>query len=837
MTLQELPPGQTGLTTEEVKRRLAVYGPNQLVPEKRQHWLVTWAVRLGADPMVVLLGIAATTYFLLQEYVDAVITLLAIIPVFLVGLVLQARAERTLQQLKRLTTPSAAVWRDGNRRTVPADQIVPGDLVQIQEGAIIPADGELVAGSQVIVDEATLTGESQPVEKDAAEGPAARQVFAGTTVLAGRGIVRVTVTGPRTRYGAISTLVATIKQPPTPFQRLIHRLTRQLGVIAVVICAAVTGLELVRTGDWGAAIVAGVSLAMAALPEEFPVVYTLYLTLGAWRLARHRALVRNLPSVETLGATSVICSDKTGTLTLGRLAVAAVSADSTIVRAGEQLPETTRALLEGAVLASEPGPFDPLEQAILRFALAQGVAVASLHAGTLVRDYPFDRVQNYMSHVWQHDDTLGIYAKGALEGILNVTRAPEKVREWAVTVNEELASQGIRVIAVAGGRLATTRGNREEDEMALHFLGLIGVSDPLRTGVAEALEECRSAGIRVIMITGDHPLTAHAVAEALNLPHEADPAIVTGADLDAADDEELAKLVRHVNIFARTRPDQKYSLVRALRATGEVVAMTGDGVNDAPALREADIGIAMGERGTEVARAAATLVLLDDNFATIVAAIRDGRRIFENLQRVFSYLIAFHIPILLAAIVIPLTSSPLFLLPVHLVLLEIFLHPVVALVFENEPASPDVMRRPPRRPDAPLIQARHLVRPLATGLTLFGGVLVLFLVSLARGGTDLDARALALTALIVGQFLLVLSERSPREPVWRSHVGKNPALLVTAVAVLLGLIAMHAVPFAATVLKITPLPVPALALAVAVAFATTMWVELWKVARLGRADR
>ena len=830
----EPPPNEPGLTSAEASARLAEVGPNQIVPQSRGPNVLVWLLRPLVDPMVALLLAASATYIALGDYPDAIVTLIAVLPITLVSLVLEVRAERTLEQLKRLTAATAVVWRDGRRQVVPADMLVPGDLVALQEGDLIPADGRLVAGAQLMVDESALTGESQPAVKDAVGDSDARPVFAGTMLLSGRGIARLTATGRRTRYGQIGTLVAEIRQPPTPLQRLIRRLVGQLAVVAVVVCVGLVALELVRGAGWGAAVIAGISLAIAAIPEEFPMVFTLYLTLGAWRLARDHALIRRLAGVETLGATTVICSDKTGTLTLGHLEVTALATADGTIATDAVLSPTARGVLEAAVLACEPGPFDPLEQAILRYAATHDVDVATFHGSVLLHDYPFDPVDKYMAHVWHHNAVTSIAAKGAVEGILARSNAPAAVRQQALAANAQLAGAGMRVIAVAGGTLAVAKGDRGVDEAALQFLGLVAFADPLRPGVTEALADCRGAGIRVVMITGDHPITAQAVAEALGLSDHGTATVATGDQLDAADEATLASLVQHATIFARTRPEQKYRLVRALRAQGEVVAMTGDGINDAPALREADIGVAMGQRGTEVARAAATLVLLDDNFATIVGAVRDGRRIFQNLQRAFTYLIAFHTPLLLAALVIPLVGAPLLLLPIHLVWLELIVHPTASLVFEADPPDPDLMHRPPRRPDAGLLARTEVLRTLTEGLVLFGGVLAIYLLALARDIPEPEARAMGLATLILGQVMLVLVERAPTTPVWWFGQRMNRLLPIVLGATIVSLLAVLYLPPLAALLKVAPLSLSAWGIVVAAVLVTTLWREPFKVLRACR---
>jgi P-type Ca2+ transporter type 2C len=777
------------------------------------------------DPMVVLLLVAAPTYLALHDIADAAVVFAAMVPIVAIDLALQARAENALEALKRLSARTAVVQRDGLQVTVPSEEVVPGDLAILKEGDIVPADGTLLVGSNVQVDESALTGESQPVAKDASGTHAETEILAGTTVLSGRGEARIERTGSNSRYGQIGELVARIRPTPTPLERVISRLVRKLAVVALVFCSAVVAVLVWRGDGWGQALIAGVALGIAAVPEEFPMVFTLYLALGAWRLARDHALVRRLSGVETLGSTTVIATDKTGTLTLGHQEVAGLVAAGVFVPSGEPLDPAGMSLLTSAVLACEPDPFDPLEQAILRFATGQGLDVSGLQGGTLVSDFPFDPAVKYMTHLWRLDGRYLICAKGAIEGILGRSAAPSETRRSAGEANRLLASQGMRVLAVAAGELPEPTENRARAELALRFAGLVAFNDPVRPGVADALRECDEAGIRVIMITGDHPETAHAVADGLGLPHSHDDEIVLGDDLDAASDEEVTDRVRHANLFARTRPEHKYRLVRALRAQGQVVAMTGDGINDAPALREADIGVAMGRRGTEVAREAATMVLLDDDFTTIVAAVRDGRRIFDNLRRAFSYLIAFHVPLLLGAFLVPLLGRPLLLLPVHLVFLELVLHPTISLVFENDPPDRDLMRRPPRPAHAGLLSHGGWVRPLALGLTLTAGVLILYLVRLSQGATATQARTPAFAALLLGQTLLVLVERSPDAPVWRAGLRGNRAMIgVLGSIVALTLIAIY-VPAVAGFMKLAPLSAGGLGLSLAVAAGTTLWME------------
>ncbi|MGB8859285.1 MAG: cation-transporting P-type ATPase [Ilumatobacteraceae bacterium] len=821
-----------GLTRDEAALRLARDGPNRVVPEERGRRLKRLLGPL-ADPMVGLLLIAAPTYFAIGETTDAIVALVALGPIAGVGWLLESRAERTLERLQQMTAPTARVWRDGVQCELPTEEIVVVDVVVLHEGDVVPADGAVVELTQLLVDESALTGESLPVSKSVSDSPDGGSVWAGTTVLSGRATMQVTTVGAATRYGRIGALLSTVRPPKTPLQQGLARLVRSLAVVAAVFCAAAMGAELAHGNGWGQAVIAGVSLAIAAIPEEFSMVYTLYLALGAWRLAQQRALVRRLPSVETLGSTTVICTDKTGTLTHGRLAVAGLWTPDGSSHVGAVLAPAQAALLESAVLACEPRPFDPLDVAIVAYAAAHGLATTHLHGADLVTDWPFDTADKYLTHVWRFDEgPCRVAAKGSIEGVLLHAEAPDAVRAAAARANEEFAAEGMRVIAVGGCATEAPTDDRPTDERCLQLRGLVAFSDPIREGVADALAQCREAGVRVIMITGDHPATAHAIAEGLGLPHETEDGdlIATGEDLDAADDAQLATLVATANVFARTRPEQKHLLVQALRAKGAVVAMTGDGINDAPALREADIGVAMGERGTAVAREASSLILVDDNFATIVGAVRNGRRIFDNLTRAFAYLIAFHPPLLFGALVMPLLGQPLLLLPVHLVLLELLLHPIVSLVFQADPADSDVMQRAPRAVGDAL-RLRSMWRPYAVGFVLAAGLISEYLVALAADWPVGQARALGFATLLASQPFLILTMRSPDRPLWRS--GRPWTRTLSVVVVLMAAITVavvHVGPLA-RLLRLEPFAPVWWLVMVAVAALATSWAEPLKRGR------
>jgi Ca2+-transporting ATPase len=746
-----------GLTTREAQDRLARHGPNRLVGRERAAWLKEVASLL-LDPMAIMLVLAATVYLLLGEHRDAVVMLVALVPVIGVDVFLEARSRSALKKLAQSVAPRARVIRDGRETTVDTAALVPGDLLVLREGDFIHADGVVRAAANLAIDESSLTGESEPQSKRAVpagaagEAPAEARFYAGSVVLAGQGLGEIAATGHATRFGELARLVAEADTSRTPLQRRVGDLVKKLAIVAGAVSLAVVALGRLRGLAWGQALLGGISIAMSAAPEEFPLVFTLFLSVGAWRLSKRGVLVRRLASVETLGSTTIICTDKTGTLTQGQFVL-----DRIVALGGS----TERELLETAVLACEVPPSDPMEKAIHAFATAEGISPQALIARwTLCRDYDFDPVGKHMSHVWTAAGgprAMRIAAKGALEGILEHASFTAADRAAIEDAHGRLASQGIRVLAVAGRRASVLGAARQDDERDLTVLGLLGFRDPLRPEVPAAVRECQAAGVRIKVVTGDHALTAHAVTESAGIIHR-DDAIVTGEQLAAASEAERRRLIVEANILSRISPAQKHLIVEALRREGEIVAMTGDGINDAPALRRADIGVSMGKRGTDVARAAADLVLLDDDFASIVAAVAAGRKIFLDIQRAFLYLIAFHIPVVGLALLPPALGLPLLLMPVHLVWLELVVHPVSALLFQGDPPPDDLMRRPPRHPRAPMLPGRAVAHSAASGALLTVAVFVIYAATLRRGPAQ--ARSLALATLILGYQVLALVERA-----------------------------------------------------------------------------
>jgi Ca2+-transporting ATPase len=817
MGSREVPAGLQGLTSAEAAERLQRFGPNRLVKRERLAGLKR-LLSLLADPMAIMLAAASLLYFLLGDVSDGVVMAIALVPVLGVDVFLEARSHAALAKLAAAVAPLAQVVRDGAWKTVPTADLVPGDLLALQEGDVVHADAVVRWAANLAMDESSLTGESEPQARRASEGAGEpgpeQQVFAGSLVLAGHGFAEVRATGASTRFGHIAALVAGADASLTPLQRRTGKLVKLLSIAAGGVAVGVFVLALVRGEPWQQALLGAISLAMAAIPEEYPLVLTLFLSVGAWRLGRKGVLVRRLASVETLGSTTVICTDKTGTLTAGHFEL-----DEVVCLDPARSEE---AVLEHAVLASEPAPQDPMERAIDVRAAAAGVEPASVRAAwRLTADHDFDPIGKHMSHGWTSADGARavVAAKGALEGILEHCRVTPEERQRAEAENERLAGAGMRVLAVAVKELPSLALARERDEAGLRLVGLLGYRDPLRPEVKAAVAECRAAGIRVVMITGDHALTARAIADAAGIPHETP--VVTGDELAQLSKERFDERVRTASLFARITPPQKHAIVGTLKAAGEVVAMTGDGINDAPALRLSDIGVAMGKRGTEVARAAADLVLLEDDFASIVATVREGRHIFVNIQAAFLYILAFHLPIVGLAFAAPLLGLPLLLLPVHLVWLELIIHPVSAVVFQAEDAPAGLMQRPPRGPREPLLPRSAMLRSVAVGAVLTAGALWLYASQQARG--EDAARSIAWAALLIGYQVLVLVEwgalradrtrRLPHKPlVWAIWAACGASLPVALF-----------VPPLARALHLVTLDAEGWGLAFAVGLGTTAW--------------
>jgi Ca2+-transporting ATPase len=768
--------------------------------------------------MTALMAVAAGLYLALGDLREAIFLTGSVALVVVITLVQERRTERAVTALRDLTAPRALVVRDGAPLRIAARDVVVGDVVVVAEGDRVPADATLLEAHNVRVDESLLTGEAVPVTKLAEGEEHTRVLRAGTLVVAGRGVAEVVATGAASEIGRIGKALATLEPEDTPLQAEIARLVRWLGTVAVLVCIAVAVFVGLRSGAWLEGALAGIALAIGMLPEELPLVLTVFLALGSFRLSRERVLARRLPAVEALGATTILCVDKTGTLTQNHMRIAHLFVDrddggevayDVTVGDAAALPEDVHALVEHGVLASQRDPFDPMEIAFHELARRTLEGTEHLHADwALERAYPLTPQLLSIAHVWQPTGEEAapervwiVAAKGAPESIIDLCHLEPARAARVLARAEEIASRGLRVLGVACARFTPSNPlPPEQHDFAFELVGLVGLEDPVRPEVPDAVRRCRQAGMRVLMITGDHVRTALAIAREVG---DLDPEVLTGADVEAASDQELRERLARASIVARARPEHKLRIVQALTAAGEVVAMTGDGVNDAPALRAAHIGVAMGGRGTDVAREAAGLVLTDDRFESIVSAVRMGRRIFDNIQRASLYIVAIHVAIVLVALVPPILGWPSVLTPLHIVFLELVIDPACSIVFEAEPEEPDVMRRPPRPPRMPVVQLGNALRAALGGLAL--GLATLGVVALARGDRSDDAaRSLGFITLVVGNLALILANRSLDRWMLREIFVPSRAFAVLATATL-GLLAICVlVPFARSLFAFAP---------------------------------
>jgi len=737
-----------GLDAAEAARRLAADGPN-LLSADRTRPVALIALSAMREPMFLLLAAASALYLALGDLSEGLLLAAAGVVTVALVVVQEARSEAALKALRRLADPVVRVVRDGRARAIAAQDLVRGDIVLLAEGQRAPADGALLGSDILQIDESALTGESVAVIRSGTpsppDGALSDRVLAGTLVVAGHGVVRVDATGPRTALGRIGASLSTIGEGRTPLQKSTGRIVIWIGAMALVFAVVVALAYGLLRGLWIEGALAGITIAIALIPEEFPVVLSVFLSLGAWRLAQHQVLVRRAAAIEALGGATMLCVDKTGTLTENRMAVAALWSPQGEGRPDDKaLAPALRALLDTAVHASSPQPTDPMD-----LALAARAPPATERPEQV---WPLATHRLAVVQTWRTAERRRTAAKGSPEAVFALCRMTAPEATAARSALERLASGGLRVLAVA--EAAHDAAVATPEALDFEFRGLVGFLDPVASDVPAALEIARAAGINVAMITGDYPATALKIASDAGIDVSA--GLMTGAEIADLTEAALAERIRDVRVFARVQPGQKLALVRAFQANGAVVAMTGDGVNDAPALEAADIGIAMGGRGTDVAREAADLVLLDDRFGSILGAVRLGRRIFTNLRRALVYVTAIHVPIAGLALLPILLGAPPLLFPIHVVLLELVIDPVCSLAFEAEPSEADAMRRPPRPQQKSLFGLMEIVTGLVRGLPILAAVLALYLVVLPTAG-EAVARSVAYVALAVGNLALALA--------------------------------------------------------------------------------
>jgi P-type Ca2+ transporter type 2C len=777
----------TGLSETEAAARLKREGANELPQEQRRTSLRILRDVLR-EPMFALLLGAAVIYLVIGELLDAIVLIGFATTSVSIALIQEARTERILESLRDLSSPRALVIRGGIEGRIPGRAVVRGDIVVLAEGDRVPADATVLAAQDLQADESLLTGESVPVRKTEKEGtekaPAPGGddlpfVYAGSLIVRGHGLAEVTATGPRSQLGRIGLAIARIETEPPRLRAQTQRLVARFAVISLSVSAVATILYGFLRGSWLEAALSGIALSMSMLPEEFPLVLTVFMVAGAWRISHARVLTRRIAAIETLGAATVLCTDKTGTLTENCMVIAElrVGAERWVSAEPRALSESFRVLLQFGVLASLPSAIDPMDKAF--HALAEEQLQRHDTPGaerTLKWEYGLQPDLLAVTQIWDDpaQDRLIAAAKGAPEAIAELCRLEAGERADLQSALDAMSEQGIRVLAVARTTLLLgTERPASPRDIPFEFLGLVGLADPLRSSVPAAVEECHAAGIKIVMITGDYAKTASAIAVQAGI---ALGTTMTGGEIAALDEAELRNRVVGTGVFARILPEQKLRIVEALKANGEIVAMTGDGVNDAPSLKAAHIGIAMGGRGTDVAREAADLVLLDDDFAAIVTAVRLGRRIYDNLRKSMAYIIAVHVPIAGLALIPLLFGLPLVFLPLHIAFLEMVIDPICSIAFEAEPAERDVMRRPPRDPQAPLFTISFIAWSLLQGVVVLAVVAGLFVAALRSGLPEADVRALAFAALVATNAGLVLVNRSESRSLLAAFRQRNPAL-------------------------------------------------------------
>jgi len=829
MQSDTLPPAsRRGLTEADAQARLRTTGFNELPrPERRTPFRIVGEVL--REPMLALLLGGGLVYLLLGDLKEAIILLAFATMSVVITVVQEARTERVLEALRDLTSPRALVIRDGERRRIAGREVVPGDLVVLAEGDRVPADAVLVECRDLQTDESLLTGESVPVRKvEIAEGEVsgARRpggddlphVFSGSLVVSGAGIGEVTATGATSEIGRIGQSLSSLELEPPRLRAQTRRLVRVFALVGAGVSVAAVLLYGLLRGSWLDAVLGGIALGMSMLPEEFPVVLTVFMAMGAWRISRARVLTRRAAAIETLGSATVLCTDKTGTLTENRMSIAELrlttgEAFAPRATAGAPLPESFHDLVEFGLLASARDPFDPMEKAFHDLAGQQLKGTEHVHGAdwTLVQAYGLSRELLAMSHAWQAPGgrpDFVIAAKGAPEAIGALCHLDAPALAALTGSVDAMAAEGLRVLGVARASFTGAQLPGSQHDFPFEWVGLVGLADPLRASVPAAVVECRTAGIRVLMITGDYPATARAIARQAGLDAED---VISGQEIETLDDGALAARVRTATVFARVMPEQKLRIVNALKANGEIVAMTGDGVNDAPSLKAAHIGIAMGGRGTDVAREASSIVLLDDDFGSIVASVRLGRRIYDNLRKAMGFIFAVHVPIAGLALLPLVFDYPILFGPMHIAFLEMVIDPVCSLVFEAETEEDDVMRRRPRSPDEPLFSGTLIGWSLLQGATALVLVAGIFIVAQMRGMPEAEVRALTFVSLVLTIVGLIFVNRSFSTSMVAAFARPNAALAWVLPAVGLMLAVTLVWPFASDLFRFGPLHLPDLA--------------------------
>jgi len=837
----------TGLSQVEADKKLKEEGFNEL-PSSKKRSMFKIAFEVIKEPMFLLLVSCGIIYLIIGEPKDAIMLLAFVFVIMGITVYQEGKTENALEALRDLSSPRALVIRDGIKKRIAGREVARGDVVILSEGDRVPADGVLLWGRNLTADESLLTGESISVRKNPTFEPAQTMkmgkpggddlpfVYSGTLIVQGQGIALIKETASSTEIGKIGRALEIIKPEETLLQKETGKLVKTIFLTALTLFAAVILIYGLTRGNWLEGVLSGITLTMALLPEEFPVVLTIFLALGAWRISHKQVLTRKMAAVETLGAIQVLCSDKTGTITQNKMSIKQIYARGKFYNFKDNpdnpIPEDFHELIEFAILSSKKDPFDPMEKSLQDLGKDKLANTEHLHEKwTLREEYPLSKKLLALSHVWrspQGKDYI-ISAKGAPEAIFELCHLDENTIDSLCKKVNIMAEDGLRVLGVAKSYFHEEKDLPDgQHDFNFEFIGLIGLEDPIRPAVPDAIKMCYEAGIQVVMITGDYPKTAQNIAKQIRLKNPEN--VITGAELEQMEIERLREKVKTVNIFARVVPEQKLLLINAFKSNGQIVAMTGDGVNDAPSLKSANIGIAMGERGTDVAREASDMVLLDDDFSSIVAAVRSGRKIFDNLKKAMAYIVSVHIPIAgLALLPAILGWKDLVLLPVHIVFLELVIDPSCSVVFEAEKEETDLMKRKPRDPKEPLFGKKALFISVTQGLTSLVMVLAMFFAARAIGHSWEEARTLTFMTLIISNLCLILTNLNWSKSIIFSLKNQNKSLgfVISGALIFLGLVIY--VPALRNAFHFAPVHLTDFLLAASGGVISILWFELLKL--------
>lgn len=831
-----------GLSNKEAEQKISKEGYNEL-PSSKPKNVFNIAFGVVKEPMFILLVACGSLYMLLGDIQEGIMLLGFVFFVMGIEFYQEKKTEKALDALKDLASPRALVLREGKTIRIAGRDVVTDDIIILQEGDRVPADAVVLDCVNLMADESLLTGESVSVRKRIVKdgeqafipgGDDIPYVYSGSMIVQGNGIVRVTATAMNTEIGKIGKALESIVEEPTQLKREMGTLVKRLTIIGVTLCFVVIGVYYLTRGDLINGFLAGITLAMAMLPEEFPVVLTIFLALGAWRISKRNVLTRKPAAIETLGSATVLCTDKTGTLTQNKMTVTKLYNGKDIFEIVEDhhFPELFHEIIEYGVLSSQANPFDPMEMAITNTLNSHLQNTEHVHEDWLMeKEYPLSRELMAMSRVFTNTGTKEkvIAAKGAPEAIFDLCHLDKESLSHYKRGVEEMANSGLRVLGVAKARLTHEQENLplEQHDFDFEVVGLIGLSDPIRDTVPMAVKECYRAGIRVIMITGDYPVTAINIGKAIGLKNP--DLCISGPELIAMSEEELSQKIKDVNIFARVIPEQKLKIVNALKRNGEIVAMTGDGVNDAPALKASNIGIAMGDKGTDVAREASSLVLMDDNFASIVGAVKMGRRIFDNLQKALGYIFAIHVPIAgLSLIPVLFADMPLILWPVHIVFLELIIDPACSIIFEMETEEKNVMSRPPKDIKEPFFGAKKILLSCTQGVGILIISMLVYFIGLESGYSEKAVRTLSFVTLIVANIAVIISNRSWTNNIFKILVTPNRAVKWVVGGAIFFLILILNVPFLINLFQFEKIGFVELVICTFAGLLSIVWFEIYK---------